>query len=51
VELFAAAPDGTIYAVCSRGRLLRSDPGPWRWRSAVPSDQPDSVVSVSFLEG
>jgi len=51
VELFVPAPDGTICAVCSRGRLLRSDPGPWRWRSALPSDQLDSVVSVSFLEG
>jgi hypothetical protein len=50
VELFVPAPDGTIYAVCSRGRLLRSDPGPWGWRSALPPDQPDNVVSVSFLE-
>jgi len=50
VELFAPAPDGTICAVCSRGRLLRSDPGPWRWRSALRSEQPDNVVSVSFLE-
>jgi hypothetical protein len=36
--------------VCSRGRLLRSDPGPWHWRSALAPDQPDNVVSVSFLE-
>jgi len=50
VELFVPAPDGTIYAVCSRGRLLRSAPGPWRWRSALPPGQPDNVVSVSFLE-
>jgi hypothetical protein len=50
VELFVPAPDGTIYAVCSRGRLLRSDPGPWHWRSALAPDQPDNVVSVSFLE-
>lgn len=50
VELFVPAPDGTIYAVCSRGRLVRSDPGPWDWRSALPPGQPDNVVSVSFLE-
>jgi photosystem II stability/assembly factor-like uncharacterized protein len=50
VELFVPAPDGTIYAVCSRGRLVRSDPGPWGWRSALPPAQPDNVVSVSFLE-
>jgi photosystem II stability/assembly factor-like uncharacterized protein len=50
VELFVPAPDGTIYAVCSRGRLLRSAPDGWRWRSALPPDQPDNAVSVSFLE-
>ena len=50
VELFVPAPDGTIYAVCSRGRLLSSDPGPWRWRSALPPDQPANVVSVSFVD-
>jgi photosystem II stability/assembly factor-like uncharacterized protein len=50
VELFVPAPDETIYAVCSGGRLLRSDPGDWRWRSALPAGQPANVVSVSFLE-
>jgi hypothetical protein len=49
VELFVPAPDGTVYAVCSGGRLLRSDPGPWRWRSALPAGHPDNVDSVSFL--
>jgi hypothetical protein len=29
---------------------VRSDPGPWGWRSALPPGQPDNVVSVSFLE-
>lgn len=51
VELFVPAPDDTIYAVCSGGRLLRSEPGPWRWRSALPAGQAENVVSVSFLAG
>lgn len=50
VELFVVAPDDSIYAVCSGGRLLRSSPTSWRWRSALPPDQPENVVSVSFLE-
>ncbi|MEZ4569885.1 MAG: hypothetical protein R2849_06080 [Thermomicrobiales bacterium] len=31
VELFVPAPDDTIWAVCSGGRLLFSEPGPWLW--------------------
>jgi hypothetical protein len=50
VELFAPAPDGSVYAVCSGGRLLRSAPDAWRWSSALPAGQDDSAVSVSFLE-
>lgn len=50
VELLVPAPDGSIYAVCSGGRLLRSAPDAWRWRSALPPGQPDNAVSVSFLE-
>ena len=49
VELFVPAPDGSVYAVCSRGRLLRSDPGPWQWRSDLPGGRADKVVSVCFL--
>lgn len=49
VELFAQAPDGSIYAVCSGGRLLRSEPDPWRWHSALPASLPENVVSVAFL--
>jgi hypothetical protein len=51
VELFVPAPDGTVFAVCSRGRLLRSAPDDWRWRSALPPGQPENAVSVSFLDG
>jgi photosystem II stability/assembly factor-like uncharacterized protein len=50
VELFVPAPDGTIFAVCSGGRLLRSAPDSWRWRSALPDGQPANAVSVCFLE-
>jgi len=50
VELFVPAPDGTVFAVCSEGRLLRSEPGPWRWRSALPDDRPPAVDAVTFLE-
>ena len=51
VELFVVAPDESIYAVCSGGRLLHSAPGDWHWQSALPEGQPDNVVSVSFVEG
>jgi hypothetical protein len=37
VELFAPAPDGNIFAICSGGRLLRSAVGDWRWSSALPA--------------
>jgi hypothetical protein len=50
VERFVPAPDGTIHAVCSGGRLLRSEAGPRRRSSALPAGVPDDVVSVSFLE-
>ena len=49
VELFVPAPDGSIYAVCSGGRLLRSAAGEWSWRPALPSGQPEDAVSVAFL--
>jgi hypothetical protein len=49
VELFVPAPDGSVYAVCSGGRLLRSGPDAWRWLSVLPEGQP-GAVSVAFLE-
>ena len=49
VELFVAAPDGTVYAVCSGGRLLRATPGEWHWRSALPAATALSVQSVAFV--
>jgi photosystem II stability/assembly factor-like uncharacterized protein len=49
VELFVAAPDDTIWAVCSAGRLLRATPGEWVWRSAVLGGANVRVESVSFV--
>jgi photosystem II stability/assembly factor-like uncharacterized protein len=49
VELFVAAPDDTVYAVCSGGRLLRATPGDWFWHSAVPQGTNVRVESISFV--
>lgn len=48
VELFVAAPDDTIWAVCSGGRLLRATAGEWHWRSALPPGAALNVQSVAF---
>jgi photosystem II stability/assembly factor-like uncharacterized protein len=48
VELFVAAPDGAIWAICSRGRLLRATPDDWTWASALPPDAGVEVKSVAF---
>jgi photosystem II stability/assembly factor-like uncharacterized protein len=48
VELFVAAPEDTIWAVCSGGRLLRATPGEWHWTEAVPADAAN-VQSVAFV--
>ena len=49
VELFVTAPDDTVWAICSGGRLLRATPGEWRWRSGLPADAELHVHSVSFV--
>lgn len=51
VELFVPAPDDTIWAVCSGGRLLFSEPGPWLWRSPFAGDQPFKAEAVAFVTG
>jgi photosystem II stability/assembly factor-like uncharacterized protein len=48
VELFVAAPDGAVWAICSAGRLLRAAPDDWSWSSALPSDAEISVKSIAF---
>ncbi len=49
VELFIAAPDNSIWALCSRGRLLRAEAGDWTWRSALPRGSDLEVKSVAFV--
>jgi photosystem II stability/assembly factor-like uncharacterized protein len=49
VELFVPAPDGSVFAVCSAGRLLRAEPDRWRWASVLPPDPTLRVDSVAFL--
>jgi photosystem II stability/assembly factor-like uncharacterized protein len=51
VELFVAAPDGTVWAICSGGRLLHAAPGQWAWSSALPPDAAVTVKSVAFADG
>ena len=49
VELFVAAPDDSIWAIFSGGRLLIAEPGEWVWRSAFPSDSDLRAQSVAFV--
>ena len=49
VELFVAAPDDSIWAICSGGRLLRAEPDDWQWRSLLPDNAAVEVQSVAFL--
>jgi photosystem II stability/assembly factor-like uncharacterized protein len=48
VERFIDAPDGSVWAVCSGGRLLRAAPGDWSWSPALPPDAGVQVKSVAF---
>jgi photosystem II stability/assembly factor-like uncharacterized protein len=48
VELFVAAPDGRVWAICARGRLLHAEPGEWAWSSAIPADTAIRVRSLAF---
>jgi photosystem II stability/assembly factor-like uncharacterized protein len=50
VELFVAAPDGGIWAICSQGRLLRATPGDLSWSSVLPPDADLTVKSLAFVE-
>jgi hypothetical protein len=49
VELFVAAPDGSVWAISSRGRLLRATPGAWSWSSALPAGSGLAVESLAFV--
>ena len=49
VERFEEAPDGTLWALCSGGRVFAASPGEWQWRNPLPN-LPTSVCveSVAF---
>jgi photosystem II stability/assembly factor-like uncharacterized protein len=49
VELFVAAPDGGVWAICSGGRLLRATPGKWAWEPALPQGAAVQVRSLAFV--
>lgn len=49
VEHFHAAPDGSIWAVTSHGRLLRAEPGEWHWHSILPEGRNIAVRSLAFV--
>jgi photosystem II stability/assembly factor-like uncharacterized protein len=49
VERFEPAPDGSIWAVCSGGRLFRAKPGEWQWSSPLPEAAAITADSVSFV--
>lgn len=48
VELFVAAPDDTVWAICSGGGLLRASPDDWSWSSPLPPGAGIDVKSVAF---
>jgi len=48
VELFVPAPGGSVWAICSRGRLLRAMPGEWEWSPAIRAGGHPPVKSVAF---
>jgi hypothetical protein len=50
VELFVAAPDGSVWAIRSGGGLLRADPATWAWSSVLPAGAELEVKSVAFAE-
>jgi photosystem II stability/assembly factor-like uncharacterized protein len=50
VELFLAAPDGSVWAMCSQGRLLRAEPDEWTWRSVLPEGSGLQVKSVAVVD-
>jgi photosystem II stability/assembly factor-like uncharacterized protein len=49
VERFVAAPDDTIWAICSGGRTLRAAPGEWSWHAPLPGGTELKAESVSFV--
>ena len=50
VELFVTAPDNSIWAICSGGRLLKAQAGEWHWSSALPQGSTLAAHSAAFLD-
>lgn len=48
VERFVAGPDGAVWAICSGGRLLRSEPDEWHWIAPLPDTPALQVQSIAF---
>ena len=48
VELFVDAPDGSVWAICSGGRLLRAEPGNWRWTPVLDASSGIDALAVAF---
>ncbi len=46
IEIFHAAPDDSIWAICSEGRLFQANSADWQWQPVVANLH---VKSVSFL--
>ena len=49
VEEFLSGPTGTIWAICSGGRLMVADADEWSWISALPEGSDIKVRSVAFF--
>lgn len=51
VELFVPAPDGSIWAICAQGRLLRAEPEEWHWYPVLAGAKETDICieSVSFV--
>jgi hypothetical protein len=49
VEVFLDAPDGTVWAICSGGRLLFANPEELEWKDVLDETERVAVQSVTFL--
>ena len=49
VERFQTAPDGSVWAVCSGGRLFRAVAGEWQWSSVGALPAGITAESVCFV--
>lgn len=52
VEIFVAAPDDSIWAICSMGRLFYANSADWQWRRVLDTAQAGNVTvkNVYFIQ-